>query len=648
MLENGQMMTINIRDILPNRFQPRIHFEEEKLSELAESIRKYGLIQPVVVRQIGSKYEIISGERRFKASFLANKETIPAIVVNLTDRECEEIALLENIQRQDLTPIEEAVSFKRILDVGYVTQEQLAAKVGKSQSFIANKIRLLNLDDDVQDALLHGQISERHARSLLKIHDKNKQVEMLNRIIDERLTVKMTDKAIKEFLESEGESENVITDVSPEEKLDSSEVEEENEEIQSEDTEQEDDSVIDEPEENQKENIPIKENVETLVVEKKPRRAIPVGSHEIIKVSPPRDLEEILKSKERGASFMDIDKILEEAKDIEPQEETKAADDVADLMKQDPNTVTSPLISNETVPNQEESEASPDDQMMNQGLPSLAPQNRFVSVAPAPMEAEAPMSPQAPAVSFDSVFGQTPNGMNNQFNSMNSGNMMPGMAPGMPSMDYSGNSFNNPGMPMNNTSFVNQGQPIPLNNDFNQMNQSMNFMPMAQEVNQPMMNTPENVDTSMSSSFVTDTNQAGMQETSVPLMPTTGPISLDNFVSTLNANANMMPQEEAPSVNFPEQNLVPNINGMNNQQANMGNQGISPLSIPDADIIETPNTPMDNSMAMPPMEGEKDFKQVLDLVRNCSSQIEKLGYYIDVDEADMGDSYQFTIRVNKK
>lgn len=200
MYESGKLMELNINDILPNRFQPRIYFNEGKLSQLAESIHKYGVIQPIVVRQVNNKYEIIAGERRYKASKLANKQTIPAIIVNLTDRESEEIALLENIQRQELTPIEEAVSYKRILDMGYITQEALAKKIGKAQSTIANKVRLLNLDDEVQEALLYGKISERHARSLLKINNRSQQRDMLKRIINERLTVKRTDEEIAKLL----------------------------------------------------------------------------------------------------------------------------------------------------------------------------------------------------------------------------------------------------------------------------------------------------------------------------------------------------------------------------------------------------------------------------------------------------------------
>ena len=208
MYESGKLAVINIDDIFPNRFQPRLKFDEEKLSELSDSIRKYGVIQPIVVRPVNGKYEIIAGERRYKASMMAGRTTIPAVIVNLSDRDSEEIALLENIQRQQLSPIEEAVSYKRILDMGYITQDELAKKLGKAQSTIANKVRLLNLDDEVQEALLENKISERHARSLLRLSDKADQVKMLHRIINERLTVKMTDNEIAKLKEEKNKQVN--------------------------------------------------------------------------------------------------------------------------------------------------------------------------------------------------------------------------------------------------------------------------------------------------------------------------------------------------------------------------------------------------------------------------------------------------------
>lgn len=195
----GRVIEIPNDDILPNRFQPRKYFDEADTLELAESIKEHGILQPIVVRSVGDKYEIIAGERRFKANILAGNDSIPAIVSNLDDKESSEIAVIENIQRQNLTPIEEAISYKRIIDMGYVTQEDLAKKVGKSQSAIANKIRLLKLSDNVQEALMEKRISERHARSLLKLDSLQKQDELLERIIKERLTVRKTDEEINKM-----------------------------------------------------------------------------------------------------------------------------------------------------------------------------------------------------------------------------------------------------------------------------------------------------------------------------------------------------------------------------------------------------------------------------------------------------------------
>lgn len=194
------VVDLELDDVLPNRFQPRFKFHEQAITELAESIKEHGVIQPILVRRLGDKYEIIAGERRYKASLLAGKRTIPAIVSDLNDKDSAEVALIENVQRQDLTPIEEAVSYRKILDMGYLTQEQLAEKLGKTQSTISNKLRLLNLDDDVQEALLDEKISERHARSLLKIESKQKQKEILEKIIKERLTVKKTDDLINDVI----------------------------------------------------------------------------------------------------------------------------------------------------------------------------------------------------------------------------------------------------------------------------------------------------------------------------------------------------------------------------------------------------------------------------------------------------------------
>lgn len=202
-----KVVELNIQDVLPNRFQPRIKFNEEAINELSKSIKEHGVIQPIVVRPIGDKFEIIAGERRYKASCMAGLNTIPAIITDLNDKDSAEVALIENVQRENLTPIEEAISYKKILDMGYITQDGLASKLGKTQSTVANKLRLLNLDDEVQEALLNEKISERHARSLLKLQNKEQQKQLLNKIINERLTVRRADEEIDKLLNGENINE---------------------------------------------------------------------------------------------------------------------------------------------------------------------------------------------------------------------------------------------------------------------------------------------------------------------------------------------------------------------------------------------------------------------------------------------------------
>ncbi len=191
-----KVVQVRLEDIIPNRFQPRLAFDEDGLKELSESIKQHGIIQPLVLRKLGNKYEIIAGERRYKAATMAGLQTVPCIISNIDDNQSAEIALVENIQRRNLTPIEEAKSYKNLLDRGYLTQTELADKMGVSQSSIANKLRLLNLADEVQEALLQEKISERHARSLLAL-PKDEQIEWLKKILSKRLTVRQLDLEIK-------------------------------------------------------------------------------------------------------------------------------------------------------------------------------------------------------------------------------------------------------------------------------------------------------------------------------------------------------------------------------------------------------------------------------------------------------------------
>ena len=200
-----EIIEVSLDDIIPNRFQPRLSFDEQGLNELAESIRQHGIIQPLVLRKIGDKYEIIAGERRYKASYIAGLTKVPAVIIDLNDNESAEVAIVENIQRKDLSPIEEAKSYKKLLDRGYLTQDQLASRMGKNQSTVSNKLRLLNLDEKVQDALLNNKISERHARSLLKLDNKEQQKEVLDEIIEKRLNVRDTEDLINRKLNGEEE-----------------------------------------------------------------------------------------------------------------------------------------------------------------------------------------------------------------------------------------------------------------------------------------------------------------------------------------------------------------------------------------------------------------------------------------------------------
>ena len=193
-----EIIEVALDDIIPNRFQPRLTFDENSLNELASSIKEHGIIQPLVLRKVGDKYEIIAGERRYKAAYIAGLTKVPAVIIDLNDNESAEVAIVENIQRRDLSPIEEAKSYKKLLDRGYLTQDQLASRMGKAQATVSNKLRLLNLDDSVQDALLNNKISERHARSLLKIEDKERQKEVLNEIINKKLNVRDTEKLVNE------------------------------------------------------------------------------------------------------------------------------------------------------------------------------------------------------------------------------------------------------------------------------------------------------------------------------------------------------------------------------------------------------------------------------------------------------------------
>ncbi|XJZ27325.1 nucleoid occlusion protein [Bacillota bacterium Lsc_1132] len=204
--DQDEIRKIPIDQIVPNRFQPRTVFDDEKIEELSRTIHIHGIIQPIVVREFETdRYEIIAGERRWRAMKKLGWDVVPAIIKNLTDTETASVALIENLQREELSPIEEAIAYGKLLELHNLTQEALAQRLGKGQSTVANKLRLLKLPQPIQDALLNKQITERHARSLIPLKDPDKQVKLLEEIIEKNLNVKQTEERVVRLLESKNQ-----------------------------------------------------------------------------------------------------------------------------------------------------------------------------------------------------------------------------------------------------------------------------------------------------------------------------------------------------------------------------------------------------------------------------------------------------------
>jgi len=202
-IKEREVIYLQLDKVQPNPYQPRRIFERTSLDELASSIKEYGVIQPISVRLInGHRYELVAGERRLRASKIAGLSTIPAIVVNISDQDSAVIALIENLQRKNLHYLEEAEGFQNLMqDYGF-TQEEMAMRVGKNQSTIANKLRILRLSKEVQKLLLEHQLTERHARALLKLTDEYKQVEIITKIVKDGLTVRKTEELVEKALQS--------------------------------------------------------------------------------------------------------------------------------------------------------------------------------------------------------------------------------------------------------------------------------------------------------------------------------------------------------------------------------------------------------------------------------------------------------------
>lgn len=202
--KKDEVVQLAISKITPNRYQPRTVFVDEKIEELAQTIKTHGIIQPIIVRKIDAQdeeYEIIAGERRWRAVQKLGWETIPAIIREFSDSQTASVALIENLQREELTAIEEAVAYAKLIEIHGLTQESLAQRLGKGQSTIANKLRLLKLPKQVQDSLLKKEITERHARALIVLKNEEKQVQLLHEIVENQLNVKQTEDKVKSFLE---------------------------------------------------------------------------------------------------------------------------------------------------------------------------------------------------------------------------------------------------------------------------------------------------------------------------------------------------------------------------------------------------------------------------------------------------------------
>ena len=635
MYESGKLAVINIDDIFPNRFQPRLKFDEDKLEELSESIRKYGVIQPIVVRPINGKYEIIAGERRYKASVMAGRTTIPAVIVNLSDRDSEEIALLENVQRQQLSPIEEAVSYKRILDMGYITQEELAKKLGKSQSTIANKVRLLNLDDEVQEALLENKISERHARSLLRLNNKADQVKMLHRIIDERLTVKQTDNEIVKLKEEK--NNQVQTD---------------NNNIESLFDDERGNNMMDIDKimrEAQDINAPAEEHKDISQLMKQDANT-PVSP---IITSPEPTPEPV---REDG-KFVNFSKIPENVSTTPTPTPVNAGVTFDSMFKKEPN------IQSVSTPSESEQQASTQTQSSNgigiavaDALKRFNQPNGFAEGNSNNISSVSNTSSE-PVNTVPNVSNVTAQPVNEV--QAEPVNMVPNMSNSQPSFtaqpvnEVQAEPINMvPNMSNSQPSFtaqsVNEVQAEPVNMVPNVNNVQPNFT--AQSVNE-VQAEPVNMALNVNNVQPNFTAQSVNEVQADPV----------NTVPNVN---NVQPNFTAQPVNEVQAepvNMAPNMNNVQpsfTQQVNNTDSISYVDNIPNTDIYQETNDiagseTMASSIptpvkAAPGPQTNQPFIQVVKLIRDCANQIGQCGYKINLDELDLGNKYQVTFTIDKE
>jgi len=213
---SSQIINLQLEQLSPNPFQPRKQFEPIQMEELSRSIAEMGVIQPIIVRQIDDRYEIVAGERRWRAAKMADQTVIPAVIRNFTDREMAEIALVENLQRADLNYFEEAEGYRKLIEDFRLTQENIASRVGKSQPTIANKLRLLKIDPDVKEKIMVELLTERHVRTLLRLKTPEEQIAILKEVYENEMNVSDTEHLVSEYLAG-----RVVIDNNPQEEIDS-------------------------------------------------------------------------------------------------------------------------------------------------------------------------------------------------------------------------------------------------------------------------------------------------------------------------------------------------------------------------------------------------------------------------------------------
>lgn len=217
----GSITELKITELEANQNQPRRNFDDQGLQELAESIRQHGVVQPIIVRKLDNSYQIVAGERRWRAARLAGLKTVPIVVKDYSNIEVMEIALIENLQRQDLNAIEEAIAYKSLIEEHEMTQEEISEKIGRSRPAIANTLRLLNLPEEIKEFVVQGKLSAGHARAILSVQDKKKQIEIALKVIEQQLNVRDIEKLVmqKEKKEPSKESKKSVEIIELEERL---------------------------------------------------------------------------------------------------------------------------------------------------------------------------------------------------------------------------------------------------------------------------------------------------------------------------------------------------------------------------------------------------------------------------------------------